>query len=75
MKAISENLSERGKHGMKYRRRRIPSTALLEAYPRPKTRITLQFHPEITPSGSFLLGNTGAVQAHTSLGNAPYGWD
>jgi integrase len=40
MKAISENLSERGKRGMKYCRRRIP-TALLEAYPRQKTHITV----------------------------------
>lgn len=40
MKAISENLSERGKRGMKYCRRRIP-TALLEAYPRQKTHITI----------------------------------
>ena len=40
MKAISENLSERGKRGMKYCRRRIP-TALLDAYPRQKTHITV----------------------------------
>ena len=39
MKAISENLYERGKSGMKYCRRRIPA-ALLAAYPPKQTHIT-----------------------------------
>lgn len=39
MKAISENLYQRGKSGMKYCRRRIPA-ALLDAYPPEKTHIT-----------------------------------
>lgn len=38
MKAIAENLYERGKHGIKYVRRRIPA-ALQQAYPK-KTHIT-----------------------------------
>lgn len=38
MKAISEHIYERGKHGMKYVRRRIPA-ALQQAYPK-KTHIT-----------------------------------
>lgn len=38
MKAIAENLYERGKHGIKYVRRRIP-VALQQAYPK-KTHIT-----------------------------------
>ena len=38
MKAISENLYERGKNGIKYCRRRIP-TALLAAYPNNQTHI------------------------------------
>ena len=38
MKAISENLYERGINGMKYCRRRIPA-ALLAAYPKNKTHI------------------------------------
>ena len=39
MKAIAENLYERGKQGMKYVRRRIPA-ALRAAYPSNKTHIT-----------------------------------
>ena len=39
MKAISENLYERGKNGIKYCRRRIPA-ALLAAYPPKQTHIT-----------------------------------
>ncbi|TAM43863.1 MAG: hypothetical protein EPN61_07660 [Burkholderiaceae bacterium] len=39
MKAIAENLYQRGKSGMKYCRRRIPAV-LLEAYPPKKTHIT-----------------------------------
>ncbi len=39
MKALSENLYERGKYGMKYCRRRIP-VALLAAYPPKTTHIT-----------------------------------
>jgi len=38
MKAIAENIYERGKHGIKYVRRRIPA-ALQQAYPK-KTHIT-----------------------------------
>lgn len=43
MKAISENLYERGKYGMKYCRRRIPA-ALLAAYPPKQTHITRSLH-------------------------------
>ena len=43
MKAISENLYERGKSGMKYCRRRIPA-ALLAAYPPKQTHITRSLH-------------------------------
>ena len=39
MKAISENLYQRGKNGIKYCRRRIPA-ALLAAYPPKQTHIT-----------------------------------
>ena len=39
MKAISESIYERGKHGIKYVRRRIPA-ALRAAYPPKKTHIT-----------------------------------
>jgi hypothetical protein len=42
MKALSENFYERGKSGMKYCRKRIPK-ALLSAYPKKKTHITLSW--------------------------------
>ncbi|GAB3471391.1 DUF6538 domain-containing protein [Polaromonas eurypsychrophila] len=43
MKALSENLYERGKNGTKYCRLRIPA-ALLAAYPPKKTHITRSLH-------------------------------
>ena len=43
MKALSENLYERGKNGTKYCRLRIPA-ALLAAYPPEKTHITRSLH-------------------------------
>jgi hypothetical protein len=43
LKAISENIYERGKNGIKYCRRRIPA-ALLAAYPKKQTHIVRSLH-------------------------------
>ncbi|MFZ3123645.1 MAG: hypothetical protein WA129_00660 [Acidovorax sp.] len=51
MKAISENIYERGKHGIKYVRRRIP-IALRAAYPS-KHIVRSLGRSEVDPAGQW----------------------